>query len=210
MKKQQKIIIAILAAIVVLSVSFGVWAAGTSSDPIELITKDYIDNYLIKYIDAADKANAEKTEGYEKRIKDLEEALESSELDAMALESGIGELEKTIESLSKTVEELKAAQGESDLGSSFETVHLTKGQKLMATGEITESCEIILRSGQAKVVSSYVDMGLSDASNGANLLDGNEITLNHLVIIPRGSDGRGIKCASTEIWVLVRGEYTIE
>ncbi|HPU17585.1 MAG TPA: hypothetical protein PLZ27_02825, partial [Bacillota bacterium] len=61
----------------------------------------------------------------------------------------------------------------------------------------------------ATVVSPFANQGISDNTLGTDLLNGTAIALNHLLLIPRGGDGRGIKITSTGAFVMVRGEYTI-
>ena len=111
--------------------------------------------------------------------------------------------------------EVKASINSSSTGSSaaqnseYEVIHLQKGQKLNSTGV----CEIILRSGSAE---AYVDkeenrannIGLSDCTDGSEILNGQAIPMRHLLIIPRG-DGRGASVTSAEAYFMVRGDYEI-
>lgn len=91
----------------------------------------------------------------------------------------------------------------------YEVVSLTKGQQLMADGP----CEIILRSGSAKVVVTDGNniaqaVGLSDVTIGDELLNGSELPRNHYVLIPRG-DGRGVTATGDLNYFMVRGAYSI-
>lgn len=70
-----------------------------------------------------------------------------------------------------------------------------------------EGTEIILRSGSAKAVISGVD-GLTNITTGQNILDGEKINTNNLIIVPR-NDGRGIQ-AVENCWFLIKGNYSIE
>jgi len=84
----------------------------------------------------------------------------------------------------------------------FKPVELAEGQKLIGAG----GTEVILRSGEAAAIDNG-ENGVPDLTVGADLMTGERVGLNHLLLIPRG-DGRGIT-ALTEVWVMVRGEYEI-
>jgi len=90
-----------------------------------------------------------------------------------------------------------------DVKVSYVPAKLEPGQIL--TGD--EGTEIILRSGEATAIDNGAN-GVSDITAGKDLMTGNQVSLNHLLLIPR-KDGRGIQ-VSTEAWVLVRGNYTIQ
>ena len=83
----------------------------------------------------------------------------------------------------------------------YTVVYLTRGQS------ITGSCEIILRSGTAEALCPGSN-GLSDLTIGADLAGGTEISLNHLLLVPR-NDGRGITVTSADAYIMVRGTYTV-
>lgn len=85
----------------------------------------------------------------------------------------------------------------------YQAVQLTAGQKL--TGD--EGTEVILRSGEATAIDNGAN-GVSDLTGGSDLMTGQSVGQNHLLLIPR-NDGRGIQ-AITEIYVMVRGSYTIQ
>ncbi|HHU17507.1 MAG TPA: hypothetical protein GXZ70_04700 [Clostridiales bacterium] len=85
----------------------------------------------------------------------------------------------------------------------YKAIMLTAGQKLIGH----EGTEVILRSGEATAIDNGVN-GISDVTGAMDLMTGQKVAQNHLLLIPR-SDGRGIQ-ATTEIWVMVRGTYTIE
>lgn len=86
---------------------------------------------------------------------------------------------------------------------SYKAVQLTAGQKLIGN----EGTEVILRSGEATAIDNGAN-GVSDVTGAKDLMTGQSVAQNHLLLIPR-SDGRGIR-AITEIWVLVRGSYSIQ
>ncbi len=92
----------------------------------------------------------------------------------------------------------------------YTVVYLTKGQKLFANGENTESLEIVLRAGEAVSVSPFEDQGIADLTASTQLYNGDKLVKNNYCIIPRGQDGRGIETISDEAYFLVRGVYEIE
>jgi len=122
----------------------------------------------------------------------------------------------TLSYVKAQIEELKAyvdsktigpgGQGEAvtaDTIPTYEIVNLKSRQKLIGK----ESTEIILRSGEAEAIDNGVN-GISDLTEGKDLLSGDVVNLNHLLIVPR-DDGRGIR-ALTEIYLMVKGEYEIQ
>lgn len=89
---------------------------------------------------------------------------------------------------------------------SFVLIELTKNQKIKAKDG---TLEIILRpGGTAKALSAYQTQGIANITSGGELLDGDDIPMNHSLIIPR-SDDRGIIVTSVIAYMLVRGEYEI-
>ena len=90
-----------------------------------------------------------------------------------------------------------------DARTSFAPIELAPGQKLTGAG----GTEIVLRSGEAAAIDNGYN-GISDLTSGTDLMTGNQVVLNHLLLVPR-DDGRGI-LALTEAWVLVRGDYTVQ
>lgn len=90
-----------------------------------------------------------------------------------------------------------------DSAVSYTPVQLAAGQTLIGG----EGTEIILRSGIATAIDNGAN-GVSDITAGVDLMTGADVGLNHLLLIPR-NDGRGI-AAVTEIWVMIRGSYTVK
>jgi hypothetical protein len=90
----------------------------------------------------------------------------------------------------------------SEAGGAFLPLEVSAGQRLIGgTGT-----EIILRTGEASAIGNDVN-GISDLTGGADLPTGAAVTRNHLLIVPR-DDGRGV-AATTDIWLMIRGPYTI-
>lgn len=89
----------------------------------------------------------------------------------------------------------------------YVVVELTKDQKLSsANGTV----EVIVRPGSAAVAYSDIpENGLSDISEMKEVLNGQQVGINHALIIPR-NDGRGIVITSDKAYVLVRGDYIVE
>ncbi len=90
-----------------------------------------------------------------------------------------------------------------DSRTSYSPISLTAGQKLIGG----EGTEIILRSGEATAIDNGAN-GISDLTIGTDLMTGSQVGTNHLLLVPR-NDGRGIT-AITDIWVMIRGTYTIQ
>lgn len=85
----------------------------------------------------------------------------------------------------------------------FNVVFLKAGSTVV----LGESAEIIWRSGKATAIASQ-NGGLSDVTGGVDLPTGEEIPLNHLLIIPR-DDGRGAS-VTVDSYVMIKGAYTIK
>jgi len=187
MSKKRKTHALAAALAICLCLSLFVLAADEENDSTvdPLISLSYLERRL-----------AEQKTVYEDEITALENRI--AELTA-ANES----LKSTIDSLKKQISDIKGGA----VGVAYEVVELKKGQILYASGDY--GIELILRSGTATVVSPFANQGISDNTLGTDLLNGTAIALNHLLLIPRGGDGRGIKITSTGAFVMVRGEYTI-
>ena len=123
------------------------------------------------------------------------------------VETKFRELENYIDSKFESKENNKEAV--------WQTVELDVGQSLIGKA----GTEIILRGGKASSISKIsnivkdgvamtVDNGLTDVTDGRDLKMGDNVPLDHLLIIPR-DDGRGIKCSSYS-FLLVKGDYSIK
>ncbi len=88
-------------------------------------------------------------------------------------------------------------------GSSYAVVEVAAGQKLFGKG----GTEMILRSGEATAIDNGAN-GVSDITAGRDLMTGQVVGQNHLLLVPR-DDGRGIQ-AITDLFVMVRGSYSIQ
>lgn len=90
-----------------------------------------------------------------------------------------------------------------DKSFSYEVLHLFEGDTVLAE----TPCEIILRSGSAVAYLSGNSSGISDLTSGIDLKEGESLEANHLLLVPRGGDGRGFKVTSSEAYIMVRGGY---
>lgn len=108
-------------------------------------------------------------------------------------------LEKKIDSMASSV----PASGSSQETTGYEVVFLHAGDCLYAAS----ACDIMLRSGSAVCIAPDATQGIADYTDAAELLNGENLIINHMCLIPR-ADGRGIR-AVTDIYILVQGAYTI-
>ncbi|MBO7149013.1 MAG: hypothetical protein J6V93_04060 [Clostridia bacterium] len=90
-------------------------------------------------------------------------------------------------------------------GSEYEVLHLVQGDIVLAE----TPCELILRSGSAKAYLSGNESGIADLTAGIDIKEGEEFSANHLLLVPRGGDGRGFIVTSAEVYIMVRGGYDI-
>lgn len=84
----------------------------------------------------------------------------------------------------------------------YKPVYASEGQIVLCG----EGCEVILRSGKAKVYVTGV-AGIVNATTGKELSGGEKADLNNIMIIPRG-DGRGFMVTESA-WFLIKGDYEI-
>ncbi len=103
------------------------------------------------------------------------------------------------ERLSKLEQNTSSGQG----GDRFTAIEVKAGQKLIGGA----GAELILRTNGATIISSD-NGGVADTTIGKDLITGEEMPPEHLLIIPR-DDGRGF-VANNNVWVLVKGSYVIE
>ena len=126
------------------------------------------------------------------------------------VDAKIDELTKTNAMLQTQLSELKAQLDNiktggtsTDSTDSFKVLELQGGTTII--GE--EGTELILRAGYAKAIGA-TEGGVSDLTGAKDLKTGASVSLNHLLLIPRG-DGRGFKCTGL-CYVMVKGGYTLQ
>jgi uncharacterized protein YlxW (UPF0749 family) len=112
----------------------------------------------------------------------------------------INELNRELRTLTEKLEEQESSK--------YIVVELNAGERLIAG----ESAEIIVRAGQATAISGRNGDGLSDITTDdpskGNLVTGQTIPLNHLLLVAR-DDGRGLEAVSSKVYLLVRGTYKV-
>ncbi|MCL2422132.1 MAG: hypothetical protein FWD03_09770 [Defluviitaleaceae bacterium] len=67
------------------------------------------------------------------------------------------------------------------------------------------STEIILRAGEATAISG--PNGLANITTGVDVMDGQAIQLNHLLIVPQ-NDGRGMRFHTTA-YLMIKGDFSL-
>ena len=152
----------------------------------------------------------------------LNELADSDEDDNAALKKDVDQLKTELASLKtefaalKTAfaslqDEIKKLAEEEKTGDTFIAIQLKKGQTIYAKGG---PVEIIVRIGSAKVVSPFNNQwarqGLSDNTAGCDVFDGEYVAPNHILLIPRGDDGRGVTVCSADAYIMIRGSYVIK
>jgi len=85
----------------------------------------------------------------------------------------------------------------------FEVAEVPAGKKVICD----ESCEIILRAGEAEVIATQKG-GLADTTAGADLSNGTDMPKNHLLVVPV-DDGRGAKTV-TDCIFMIKGSYSVK
>lgn len=118
-------------------------------------------------------------------------------------DAGIGGSHRDDTSSADEIEPLPPT--ETSAGNEYEVLHLIEGDIVLAE----TPCEIILRSGSATAHLSGNESGIADLTSGGELYEGDELSANHLLLIPRGGDGRGFVVTSAELYIMVRGGYSI-
>jgi len=89
-------------------------------------------------------------------------------------------------------------------GMTYEVIQMKYGDCLFAAGPI----DILLRAGAAICIAPDATQGISDYTEGTEIYNGENLTKNHMCLIPRG-DGRGIMATAESVYIMVRGEYSL-
>ncbi len=85
----------------------------------------------------------------------------------------------------------------------FEPILIKAGSRVYFGG----NTQVILRSGSMKAIANTAGNGLADLTYGKDLKTGDQIQMNHLILVPR-NDGRGAD-VSEDSWIMVKGEYIL-
>lgn len=99
--------------------------------------------------------------------------------------------------------QIAQVKGSGAASNTYVVVQVSAGQKLLGKG----GTELILRSGEATAIDNGAN-GVSDMTAGKDLMTGQSVGQNHLLLVPK-DDGRGIQ-AITDLFIMVRGSYTIQ
>lgn len=177
----KKIKIFILASVIMITLAVTIWAVAFDSSSDPLVSLSYI------------------TDIFKPQI---EKSISSSEA---SLKAEIEALNKKIDSLMQTSQPTSASAQTPDEEDGYEVLFVSKGEKILAETQ----CEIILRVGAVSVVSAYENQGVADLTGGKDLSGGTDVEKNHLLLVPRGGDGRGVVVTSDSAYIMVRGEYSI-
>lgn len=123
-------------------------------------------------------------------------------------ETKIAALEAKIDALSGGTYTPVETEPETDAttvtSSTYEVIEMKYGDCLFAEGPI----DILLRSGAAICIAPNASQGISDYTEGAEIYNGENLTVNHMCLIPRG-DGRGIMATAQTVYIMVKGEYSL-
>ena len=138
---------------------------------------------------------------YKERIAALEEKIEQLSAGGSTMETTTAG-GSTMETTTATAETNTASESAMP---GYTVVELKYGDCLFASG----ACDIMLRAGSAFCIAPDPTQGISDYTAGVELLNKDSLTKNHMCLIPRG-DGRGIMATAQSVYVMVRGEYTID
>jgi hypothetical protein len=84
----------------------------------------------------------------------------------------------------------------------FQVVNLPKGSALIAEA----GTEVVLRGGKATAIVSQLG-GLFDATGGTDVVQGEAVKANHLLVVPR-ADRRGL-LATADAILMVKGNYSV-
>lgn len=195
-RKKTAVLAAVLAACFMLSVL--TFAADSAYDS----TKDPI--VAKSYVDAKVSELNSTTSSMQKEITALN-------TENAALKTELTSLKSDVAALKKELASLKNSAGSTGSGATYVVVNVKRGETIYAKGG---AVELILRTGSAVVVSPFTTgstkQGLSDSTKGIEIYNGESVTVNDLLLIPRGGDGRGIKITSGDAYVMVRGDYEIK
>ena len=212
-RKISALIIAVVTVITVFFAIISVSAEYSDSDP--LVTLSYINETVIPKI--TENVKTAITALIDERFKEFETRIpetpaepvvpadpdtpEDTETPEEPDTPADPQVPSTPETPAVTTEDLTSLK--------YSVVFLQKGSKLMASGESTESLEVILRAGEVVAVSPFADQGIADLTAAKELYNGDSLVKNNYCIVPRGSDGRGIYAVDSDAYILVRGEFEI-
>ncbi len=200
MKKIVKILTAIVLSLALAFMALCVYATYSSEDD-PLISLSYVNEVLLPQI---------KDMVYDIiKGEDVSDVVATTPAETTE-EIVTTEIPETTEAVTTAEPEPLFPEGTVNTGAKYNVVNLLYGQTLFAS---VNSCEVIVRSGNTKVVSPFTtkweEQGVSDITDGLEIYNDGKVPTNHSIIIPR-DDGRGIVALEGGAWVMVRGDYIIK
>lgn len=157
--------------------------AGTIDDP--LVTKSYMDAQIAKVMAEVKKQGSTNPTNTNTNV-DMAKVYEDID---RYIATHYGDVQNPGETTSQ--------------GAKYVVVEAKAGSKIICD----ESAEVILRAGEAKIISNEAGNGLADVTLGIDLSMGVIVPKNHLLIVPR-TDGRGLEITK-HAFVMVKGSYTV-
>ncbi|MBN2853525.1 MAG: hypothetical protein JXQ23_12385 [Clostridia bacterium] len=199
MKKNFQVPVTILLALIVIISGFNGYAKG---EDVLLASVDYVD---YKFTELSNRISQITITGGTSTTTTTTTSTDPNvTLRVDNVEKQVGAIETNLDAIDSKISFLDQVTLDLSDGSVWQIVELDAGISIYAT----DTSEIILRSGTAKVIGNKLNEGLSDVTVGTDLKDGTSLTSNHLIIIPRG-DGRGVK-AVTRCFVMYKGLYYLQ
>ncbi|MBN1623703.1 MAG: hypothetical protein JXN10_01320 [Clostridia bacterium] len=184
----------ILTAVLAIVILFSGFARSASGQDLVLASVDYVDakfNELLARMNTIPTGGTVGTDGNTlTRVNNLE-------VQTGQLETDLDSARKRIDFMDNTVRNLSE-------GTSYQVVKVDPGIRILAS----DTGEVILRSGTARVIGNEFNEGLSDLTAGSELKDGAVVPKDHLILIPRG-DGRGI-ITETVCYIIYKGLYYLK
>jgi len=194
MKSKTNTVLTVIFAIVILMSGFIRSAAGAD---IVLASVDYVDakfnelNLRISQISTGGTSTGVAVDSNTlSRINNLE-------VQTGALQNDVDDSNKRVDFMDTTVRNL------SD-GTVWQVVKVDPGIRVLAS----DTGEIVLRSGTARVIGNEYNEGISDLTSGIELKNGELLVKDHHMLIPRG-DGRGI-ITETVCYIIYKGLYYMQ
>lgn len=198
--RSKRAVIVMLAVLIALLAPLAIYgtvtAVAVNSGTLVLVSQDYIDNVLVPEIDRNNSVQNTEINALKERYNSLLEQYNA--LKAM-LEAGVGSSNEENNSITAVT-------------AGFRLIKLEMGKRIVPSGENEQCIELILQRGSegAVVYSDVESLSILDASEGTELYNGTPVPVAHYILIPHANDGRAVVAENSDVWMLVRGEYTIE
>lgn len=184
MKSRKNTYLTVILAVVILFTGF---ARSASGQDLVLASVDYVD---AKFNELLARMNQMPTGGTSGTDANTLTRISNLETDVTSARSRIDFMDTTVRNLSE--------------GTSYQVIRVDPGIRILAS----DTGEVILRSGTARVIGNEHGEGLSDLTSGYEIKNGELIAKDHLILIPRG-DGRGI-ITETVCYIIYKGLYYMQ